>query len=250
MASGILQLNSVTVGRRLQGVSLTLEPQRPIVFVGPNGAGKSTLVRAVAGLERPTSGQIRIDGHWSSDPRARAAHVAWLPQHPRLEEGLTALDVVAAGRFRFEEPRAEALVQARRSLQAYDAGAWEERQMSRLSGGEAQRVRLAALHAQDASWWLLDEPFNHLDPGVRLRLLERVAQRARDQGGVVLVTHDLSLLPWMQGARVIGMEDGRIVYDGAVGDPELPAAVGPLLGVRVAEAEVDGHLQYVVTGAA
>lgn len=248
MQSGILTLSGVSVGRRLCDVSLALDPTRPTVLIGPNGAGKSTLLRAVAGLERVTAGTIDVAGSWSRDPTQRAALIAWLAQHPRIEEGLTALDVAVAGRFRFREPRPVAEAAARRALAEHHAEHWSDRPMTTLSGGEAQRVRLAAMQAQEASWWLLDEPFNHLDPGVRFGLLAGVAARAEAGGGVVLVTHDLSWVPWMPTARVIAMREGRVVYDGTVGDDDLPDAVGPLLGVRIAALHHEDQLQYVVMG--
>ena len=176
---------------RLADVSLTLDPAVPTLVVGPNGAGKTTLIRILVGLQRPHRGEVRWrDATLASlTARERAEAVAWLPQHPRLEEGLTALDVVAAARYRFREPLWQAHDAALDALSRLDAAQWAERPMTTLSGGEAQRVRLAALAAQEASWWLLDEPFNHLDPEVQLGLLEAVQQKHGQGGGVVLVTH-------------------------------------------------------------
>lgn len=251
MPAATLTLTGVTVGTRLRGITGSFDPAVPTVIVGPNGAGKSTLVRAIAGLERGVGGTVRVgDLTRAGDPRRWAGCTAWLPQHPRLEEGLTALDVVAAGRFRFAEPRRVAEHAAHRALEAFDAARWAERPMTTLSGGEAQRVRLAAMHAQDAAWWLLDEPFNHLDPGVRLGLLERVAERARAGGGVLLVTHDLTLVPWLGGARVLALAEGTVAWDGLVTDPGLPSAVGPLLGIEVAAVQRPEGLRFVVVGAA
>ena len=90
-------------GPRLDEVSLTIAPNEHLMVVGPNGAGKSTLLSLLRGQVVPERGQVTVSGQ---DPRAgsareRAARLAWLPQHPRIEDGLSALEVVAAARFRF-----------------------------------------------------------------------------------------------------------------------------------------------------
>lgn len=251
-----LTLTGVTVGGRdrvrLDGVSLDLAPGELVLVVGPNGAGKSTLLGVIAGIVKPREGSVRVGERalGALGPRERAARVAWLPQEPRLEEGLTAEEVVAAARFRFREPARVALSEARSWLTKLGVGDLAGRTMDALSGGESQRVRLASLGAQEADWWLLDEPGNHLDPGVRLDLLALVKARAAEGGGVVLVTHDLALLGPAPDAKVVVLVTGRVAHVGRADNPGLPDVLGPALGVRLTRVPVDGGQGMVVAGRA
>jgi ABC-type cobalamin/Fe3+-siderophores transport system ATPase subunit len=249
-----LRVASLTVaGRaapRLDGVSCTLAPGRPIVVVGPNGAGKSTLLRALAGLLTPQSGAVWVGDQPMSalSRRARAAAVAWLPQVVGPEAGVSAAELVAAARYRFAERWPVALARAREALAGLGAGALADADVGALSGGEAQRVRLAALVAQEAGWWLLDEPANHLDPGVRFAVASVVAARAGAGGGVVWVTHDLGLLAALPRARVLALAAGRIAWSGEADDPALPEALGAVLGVRLAGVQAGGGRAWVAVG--
>jgi iron complex transport system ATP-binding protein len=240
----------------LDGVDLDVPPGGLVAVVGPNGAGKTTLLRAILGLVRPTSGEVTLDGRSVAalSPGERAAAVGWLPQHRRASEPVPVVDVVAAGRFRFAEPRAVARRAARAALEDVGAGALADRPIDRLSGGEAQRVALATLVAQDAGALLLDEPATHLDPGVQRALhgfLEAWSARGRT---LVVVTHDLHLLPHLVAdatrVRVVGLAGGRVRVDLRLDDPALPDALGGLYGVVVRGIDVDGRRHLVVTGLA
>lgn len=234
---------------RLVQVCATLRAGEPTLVLGPNGAGKSTLLRAILGLD-PCSGTVSLDDAPLSAMHRleRAAAVAWLPQHPRLEEGMTALDVVASARFRFREPWPASCAAAQRALERLEVGGLAQRRMDTLSGGEAQRVRLASLAAQEARWWLLDEPANHLDPGVRLDLLDVVRAEAARGTGVLLVTHDLTLLDHLPDAAVLALEQGRVVFTGPAADPTLPDVLGALMGLDLARVPVSGGSRLVVLG--
>ena len=220
---------------RLKGIDLELGSGELVVLIGPNGAGKSSLIHALTGAVRADGGAIHV-GDTSLvqlDRAQRAERIAWLPQQARIEEGLTAVEVVAAARFRHREPWRVALESARDHLARLGAQAWADRRMTTLSGGEAQRVRLASLSAQEADWWLLDEPGNHLDPAVRLMVYEAVGTRVRQGGGVVLVTHDIAALAHLPQARVVGLCEGEVRFDRPAADPLLPEALGELLGLEL-----------------
>jgi iron complex transport system ATP-binding protein len=251
-----LTLEGLTVGDgarpRLRAVTLSFVCGRPTLIVGPNGAGKSTLLRALVGLEAPSSGRVVVDGAPLADMprRARAAVMAWLPQQAGPDGDLTARELVEAARFRFDEPRAATRAQAERALSELGALALADRPLRTLSGGEAQRARLAALAAQESAWWLLDEPANHLDPVVRFELVEAVCRRAASGLGLLFVTHDLTLLPHVPGADVLVLVGGQAVHCGPLDDPDLPARLGVLLGLDLRAVEIDDQRRFVVLGPA
>jgi len=237
---------------RLVGVDVELTPGQVTLLLGPNGAGKSTLVRALLGLERSTAGAVLVDDRpLETLTRAeRAATLGWLPQQPALDAELTALEVVEAARYRFGEPSRVARAAAQSALDALGIGALAHRPLTTLSGGEVQRVRLAGLRAQQAAWWLLDEPGNHLDPTVRFEVVDHLRAHAASGGGVVLVTHDLALVAHWPGARVVVLQAGRIVESCAGDAPDIAERIGRAFALVVRSVEVDGARRLVVVGPA
>ena len=236
-----LKLEQVTVVRRgralLDGVDLVLEPGALLALVGPNGAGKTTLLRVMLGLEAPSSGRALLGGNEVQRlaTKARAARVAWLPQHSHAAEELSALDVVMAARFRFDEPFAFTRQEAKRALSRVGIADTATRALSTLSGGERQRVALAGLLAQQAPLLLLDEPANHLDPAQQIDVYRLLGELWREGNSVVCVTHDINLLRHLGKAevRVAGIAGGKLRFQLPLSAHELPQELGELFGVRM-----------------
>jgi ABC-type cobalamin/Fe3+-siderophores transport system ATPase subunit len=157
-----------------------------------------------------------------------------------VEDGVTAEEAVAAARYRHREGAARRREKAREALDGLGLGAFADRPMRALSGGEAQRVRLAALVAQEAAWWLLDEPMNHLDPAVRLELCDVLGGCVAAGTSVVVVSHDLALLPHLGDAWVVVLRDGLVVHEGEARDPALLAPLGEAFRLRLHRVELDG----------
>jgi iron complex transport system ATP-binding protein len=195
-----LELDHVTVelARRaiLRDVSLDLKVGDLQILIGPNGAGKTTLFRAALGLVPVQQGAIRLDGRsiasWSG--RERAARIGWLPQHELVQEEVRVLDLVSAARFRFSEARAHTESRALAALARVGADPFAERRFFQLSGGEQQRVALAALLAQEAPLLLLDEPGNHLDPAQQIEIYRLIGRLRHEGFGILCITHDLDLI--------------------------------------------------------
>jgi iron complex transport system ATP-binding protein len=237
----VLQLENVSVhaGRKelLCDVSLTLTPGDRVVLVGPNGAGKTTLLRAALGLVPVARGRATLDGRElrSIPPSERARALGWLPQHQPVTEPLGVIDVVAAARYRFAEPR-EASERAALAALARVRGAELARaRITELSGGERQRVAIAALLAQEPELLLLDEPASHLDPAQQLEVYRLIGELARAGLGILLVTHDVNLIAELgasDGIQVVGLARGRCAFRAPFGASDLPAQLGALFGVR------------------
>jgi iron complex transport system ATP-binding protein len=245
-----LRLQQVTVVRKqrklLDDVDLTLEPGQLLALVGPNGAGKTTLLRAMLGLTAVDHGQV-----WLGDvriealrPRERAARVAWLPQHSSSAEDLSALETVAAARFRFDEPFGHSAREARAALERVGVGSVAERSLATLSGGERQRVALAGLLAQAAPILLVDEPANHLDPAQQIEVYRLLGELWREGKSIVLVTHDINLLRHLtdpERVQVAGIEGGKLAFRCPLSAPTLPEQLGALFGVRMRALTLDGQ---------
>ena len=171
-----------------------------VAILGPNASGKSTLLKLMAGLIKPLSGRVEVDGQEVSelDPRARAQRIALVAQESELLFPLRVWEYVLQGRYpygkrlRFESD--EDSLFAANALAQVGADTLRERWMDSLSGGEKQRVILARALAQQPSLLLLDEPTQHLDIGGKVELLRRLQKLALESKyTVIVVTHELNL---------------------------------------------------------
>jgi len=223
------------------------------VVIGPNGAGKSTLLRCLLGLTSPDRGQITVRGRPLHDwgPRTRAGEISWLPQHGKVREPVPVIDLVASARFRFDESRKSAVFHARAALEALELGAFAHRTVSTLSGGESQWVQLACLVAQDAAFWLLDEPANHLDPAHRFGVYDVLYRQWKAGRGVICVTHDIGLLGYLvprdeeENVQVVGLRDGKLVFSSRLGASGFAAKVETLFDVKIQPVDIDGRRHWL-----
>ncbi len=239
---------SVNIGERtlLDRITLRVAPGEFVALIGPNGAGKTTLLKAALALRAPSAGSVLLGGRDVNAlaGRARAAAIGWLPQQIRADEPVTALESVAAARFRFSESHARSRTAAVRALARVAGSAYAERPITQLSGGERQRVAFACLLAQEPEVLLFDEPANHLDPAQQLEVYRLLGELWREGRTLVCINHDVNLLRQVRDAervRVIGLRDGRIAFDARFADPDLPAHLGALFEIRMDALEGDGQ---------
>lgn len=166
----------------LSDVSLAVQPGRIVTIVGPNGAGKSSLVKVALGLLPPDRGQVR---------RAAGLGVGYVPQSLAIEPTLP----LSVRRFlAMAAPRA-ARAEQEAALARVGAGHVLARQVSRLSGGELQRVMLARALLRRPHLLVLDEPVGGVDMAGQAEIYDLIAALARDEGaGVLMVSHDLHVV--------------------------------------------------------
>ncbi|WP_138465794.1 ABC transporter ATP-binding protein [Poseidonocella sp. HB161398] len=225
---------SVSVHRRalLRDVSLALRPGECLGLVGPNGAGKSTLLRCLAGILRPQSGQILLDGQPLAALRARdrAQRIALVEQQAETAERLSVREAVALGRTPFLSPLrgwsagdAQLVAEA---LAAVEMTAFADRLWHTLSGGERQRVHIARALAQTPQILILDEPSNHLDIRHQLALMALVQALPLTR---VIALHDLNQA--MGCDRLAMLDHGRLVALGPPAEVLSPARLAEVFGV-------------------
>src|SRR6187551_3008687 len=166
-----------------------------LVICGPNGSGKSSLLRLLAGVDRPSRGEVTWDTRSlvSMTPMERAAHIAWLPQRSTLSGTLTVESLVACARYRFFESEQVAQQHALTLLGEHDLLHLAGRLTSEISGGELQRVLIVSLVAQQAAVLMLDEPANHLDPKHQISTYQTLGRLWRAGQSVIIVSHDVRL---------------------------------------------------------
>ena len=224
----ILELNHIrkefVSGKRtvaaIRDVSLKIEAGEMTAIVGPSGAGKSTLLQIMAGLMRPTKGQVLFDGQdlYAMKEEAFAAfrrdHVSYVFQHFNLLPMLTARENIAVPSLLNDvKPTEEAIRAITDPLGITDR---LDHFPSELSGGEQQRVAIARALINDPEVIFADEPTGNLDSASAREVMEIFAELNRAGRTVLIVTHDPNVASAC--TRVV------TILDGAVGKDEKPSA--------------------------
>jgi iron complex transport system ATP-binding protein len=194
----------------------------------------------MAGLYKPYAGTITLAGASLANmsDRDRAKRLAFLPQQPLSDIDLTVRDVVLLGRFPHRSfglfESLEDYRIAERAMRTTETLSFADRPMATLSGGEAQRVHIAAAFAQEPQIILLDEPTTSLDIQHQLAIFQILRDRAACEGvAVVVVTHDVNLAAQFC-SHVLLLHEGQSVATGSPGAVLAPEVLGPVYGVDLA----------------
>lgn len=217
---------SVQYGARLalNALALTIRPGEMVSLIGPNGSGKSTALRAMAGLNVPTSGDVSLDGctlrNWKR--RDLAKRLSFLPQSPLAPEELTVENLVRQGRyahvglFRNYTPQdSDAVAWA---LESTGMASFARRGLRELSGGERQRAWIAAALAQEAEILILDEPTSFLDSGHQVEVFDLLGKLSSERGvTVIMAIHDVNQAMTVSD-RILLLQSGTLRFDGRASD--------------------------------
>lgn len=221
----------------LDDVSFHVRPGEFLAIIGPNGCGKSTALKLMAGLIRPDRGEVRLDDRpVAAIPRRRLARrLTMLAQSNEAPDGMIVRDLVGLGRFAHEGWLRRDTPEDRRhvddAMRLMEVEALADRRIGELSGGQLQRCRMAMTLAQDAAVMLLDEPTNHLDLRHQYALLKVARSQASRGRAVVAVLHDLTHAS-LHADRIVLMQEGRVVADGAPADVLTADTVEAVYGIR------------------
>lgn len=199
----------------LKGVDLDVRPGEVVGLIGPSGSGKSSLLHAAGLLERPTSGEIRIDGEdvGMLDERARThirlARIGFVYQFHHLLPEFDARDNVALPLRIAGVKQPEARARAAEVLSALGLGERLTHQPAQMSGGEQQRVAVARALANRPRLLLADEPTGNLDPATSQTVFEALHDLVKKTGVAALIaTHNMELAGHMD--RVFALKDGHL----------------------------------------
>ncbi|MGZ4105158.1 MAG: ABC transporter ATP-binding protein, partial [Actinomycetota bacterium] len=200
--------------RALRGVDMTITPGEFVAVMGPSGCGKSTLLNLIAGLDKPTDGEIWLDGNTLSDKdenqlaRLRRKHIGIVFQFFNLLEGMSVLENVTLPAIIAGASRKSAETRARDLLDLLGLADKAKNAPGVLSGGQRQRLAIARALANQPTLVLADEPTGSLDSAGGAEVLELFKRLHADGQTIMLVTHDAKVAS--AADRIVQLADGRI----------------------------------------
>jgi polar amino acid transport system ATP-binding protein len=201
----------------LKGVNLDIEEKEVVVIIGPSGSGKSTLLRCLNYLEKPTSGEITVDGMTlggGTDINKVRAEVGMVFQRFNLFPHMTAMENITLAPMKVRGvSRAEAEEDALRLLRKVGLADRAEAYPEQLSGGQQQRVAIARALAMKPKVMLFDEPTSALDPEMVKEVLEVMKELAQEGMTMAVVTHEMGFAREV-GDRVLFVDQGVIMEEG------------------------------------
>ncbi len=208
----------------VDGVSLDVQPGEIHGFLGPNGAGKTTTIRMIAGLLKPTSGRVLVNGHdLALAPEAAKASLGFIPDRPFIYDKLTAGEFLRfhGGLYGMEEDVVSPRVTE--TLEIFELSRWEHELVESFSHGMKQRLVMCSAFLHHPRAVLVDEPMVGLDPR-GARLIKDVFRRMSEHGVAILMsTHTLEVAQEMCD-RISIILKGQIIARGTV--DELRALAG------------------------
>jgi iron complex transport system ATP-binding protein len=213
----LLEVHQLKIGFKdkiiASGINFQIQPSDVLTIIGPNGSGKSTLLRTLVGLQKPLSGEVKVNREsvLRQSSRQKAAQISWVPQNEAVEFAWSVREYVSLGRlawraglFETEEDRKY----VSEALEAVGISDKENNSIHELSGGEFQRVRIARGLAQMTDFVVLDEPTAHLDVAYQSQILSIIADLQKIKKTIVLSLHDLNQALFLSSKALL-MYEGK-----------------------------------------
>ncbi len=196
----------------LKDINLNVDEKDFLAIIGPNGGGKSTLLKTILNLIKPHEGKIKILGR---DPEDALKLIGYLPQKAYFDLNfpISAFEVVLMGRYNglfknYNKNDEESVVKALNALSMLE---FKDRQISKLSGGQMQRIFIARALAREPKLLLLDEPTASVDPKMQKDFYD-LLMNLKEQMTIILVTHDVGVA--CQYVDKIACLNGNLFYHG------------------------------------
>ena len=239
-----IQVTDLTVAYQdkpvLWDIDLDVPPGVLLSIVGPNGAGKTTLIKAILGLVRPAAGNVLI---YDKPYEAQQRIVGYVPQRGSVDWDFptNVLDVVMMGCYGalgwIRRPGKKEHELAMQALKKVGMEAYTTRQISQLSGGQQQRVFLARALVQDATVYLMDEPFQGVDATTERAIVALLQELRADGKTVVVVHHDLqTVTDYFDWVMLLNI---RRIASGPVDETFTPDNLRETYGGRIAFMKTD-----------
>jgi zinc transport system ATP-binding protein len=195
MTMNAVELNQVSLKYKeqqvLQDIGFTIGEKDFVAIIGPNGGGKTTLLKIILGLLIPDHGEVKVFGR---EPKKARDLVGYLPQKISFDPDfpINVFETVLMSRYRgifkgYQKNDKKAVLQALKDVEMQD---FKDRQISRLSGGQMQRVFIARAIAREPKLLLMDEPMASIDPEMQNSFYQLMS-RLKDKMAIVLVSHDV-----------------------------------------------------------
>ncbi len=216
----------------LKGIDFTIGKGQVVTLIGPSGSGKSTILRCINLLERPTKGQVLIEGQDITQPKtdvqAIRKDIGMVFQHFNLFPHMTVMENMTYAPIRVNKlPSKEAREKAEELLKLVGLSDKAETYPGKLSGGQKQRIAIARALAMEPKIMLFDEPTSALDPEMVKEVLEVIKELAHTGITMALVTHEMGFAREVSD-RICFIDDGQILEDGTpdqfFGEPETERA--------------------------
>ena len=202
----------------VDGVSIVVEPGQIHGFLGPNGAGKTTSIRMIAGLLKPDSGRILVNGHdLAREPEAAKAALGFIPDRPFIYDKLTAGEFLRFHGGLYGMDGGDTETRITEMLEIFELGRWQHELVESFSHGMKQRLVMSAAFLHRPKAVLVDEPMVGLDPR-GARLIKDIFRRMASHGVAILMsTHTLEVAQEMCDLISIILQ-GKIIAHGTVAD--------------------------------
>jgi iron complex transport system ATP-binding protein len=236
----------------LDGVNFEIEDGSFTGLIGPNGCGKTTLLKTIYRYYKPSCGAVYLDGEdiHKLKPKSAAQKMAALPQENTIVFDFPVMEMVLMARYAknkfLKTTDGEDAAVCEHSLKRLGLYEMRDRSFLSLSGGEKQRVLLAAVLAQETKLIILDEPANHLDIGQQLLIMDAV--KRLENTTVFAAIHDLNLAA-RYCDRIAAMKNGRVIAAGAPEEILTPELIRELFKVEAKigrDSETGAlHIRYI-----
>ena len=202
----------------LQDINFEVKTNEVLCLLGPNGCGKTTLLDCLIGLNKPTGGEITIDGTPTSKMSSKkiAYNLGYVPQTIIASFDYSVIDYVVCGCAphlkMFKRPGKKEYARAYKALEQMRITHLKDKSYAQISGGEQQQVCIARVLTQAPDFILLDEPTSHLDFGNQIQVLKLIREMSGQGFGIIMTTHNPDHALLMKGKTVIMKKNNDYLF--------------------------------------